>query len=120
MDEAAKDVLGAATSYTQQKREHQQTDSLCDEAGINYQPIVFESFGGLCEEGFETLKSLNQLVAVNTNASNSEVAQRFWQTLSVDLQKANHRAFVKRVGLRGVCASMETASSRFLRLSAED
>ena len=120
MDEAAKDVLGAATSYTQQKREHQQTDSLYGEAGIDYQPIVLESFCGLCKEGFETLKRPNQLVAVNTNAFNSEVAQRFWQTISVDFQKANHRAFVKRVGLRGVYASMETVSGRYLRLSAED
>ena len=118
--DAAREVLGAATSYTQQKRNHQQTDALCDEAGIDYQPLVFETFGGLCEEGFQTLKSLNRLVAVNTNASNSEVAQRFWQIVSVDLQKACHRAFSKRVGLRGKTLMFESASQRFLRLNQDE
>ena len=64
--DAAREILGAATSYTQQKRNHQQTDALCDEVGIDYQPLVFETFGGLCEEGFQKLKSSKRLVAVNT------------------------------------------------------
>jgi len=72
------------------------------------------------KEGFQTLKSLNRLVAVNTNASNSEVAQRFWQIVSVDLQKACHRAFSKRVGLRGKTLMFESASQRFLRLNQDE
>ena len=81
--------------YTQTKRD-QFTDSLCDEAGIDYQPIVFGSFGGVCEEGFEILKSLNHLVAVDTTTPTSEVAQRFWQKVAGDIQKSSHRPLLSR------------------------
>ena len=51
VSEAAEAELGAATAYTQKKREYNDTDSLCDAVGIDYQPIVWESFGGLCKKG---------------------------------------------------------------------
>ena len=66
------------------KRSHNETDTLFEQAGIDYQPLVFESFGGLCGEGRETLKSINRLVAQNTNTPCSEVAHRFWQRVSVE------------------------------------
>ena len=84
-----KAVLGSATAHTQKKRDDNDTDALCDAVGIDYQPIVWESFGGLCEEGQQTLKSINRLVAVNTNTPTTEVAQRYWQKMSVEMQKAN-------------------------------
>ena len=110
LSEAAESVLGSATAYTQKKRDENDTDRLCDEVGIDYQPIVWESFGGLCEEGQQALKSINRLVADNTNTPTSEVARRFWQKMSVDMQKSNHRAFVKRVTQQYKVSSWETFS----------
>jgi hypothetical protein len=96
MQGASRATLGACTDYTQQKREKDNADQLCVQAGVDYQPIVWETFGGVAKEGEETLMSLNRMVAVNTNTPISEVAQRFWQRVSVDMQRANHRAFAKR------------------------
>ena len=104
--------MGAADRYTERKRSHNETDTLCEQAGIDYQPLVFESFGGLCKEGRETLKSINRLVAQNTNTPCSEVAHRFWQRVSVEIQKSNHRAFAKRIAKHNFIG--ESASGRFL------
>ena len=120
LNEAAESVLGSATAYTQKKREDNDTDRLCDEVGIDYQPIVWESFGGLCVEGQQVLKSINRLVAGNTNTPTSEVAQRFWQKMSVDMQKSNHRAFVKRVTQQYEVSDRETFSNEFLQSHPED
>ena len=114
---AARETLGAADRYTERKRNHNDTDSLCEQAGIDYQPLVFESFGGICEEGRETLKSINRLVAHNTNTPCSEVAHRFWQRVSVDIQKSNHRAFAKRIAKYNLVG--ESALDRFLRRTSE-
>ena len=76
---------------------------------------MFETLGGLAEEARDTLRSLNRVVAINTNTPKSEAANRFWQRISVDVQKANHRAWAKRVGaMQGVKAE-ESRSARFLR-----
>jgi hypothetical protein len=109
---AASESLGAAKAYTQHKRERNDTDRLCMEAGVDYQPMVWESFGGCSKEAREVVKSLNRLVAVNTNTPLMEVAHRFWQRMSVDLQKANHRAFAKRI--EGDECGPTSHSSRFL------
>ena len=120
ISDAAEAVLGSATAYTQKKRDDNDTDALCDAVGIDYQPIVWESFGGLSEEGQKTLKSINRLVAVNTNTPTSEVAQRFWQKMSVDMQKANHRAFVKRVSRQYKTTFCDSFSNKFLQAFPED
>ena len=111
--DAAAESLGAAKAYTKQKREKNNTDDLCLQVGVDYQPIVWETTGGISEEGRETIKSLNRLVAVNTNTPLAEVAHRFWHRTSVDLQKANHRAFAKRVSWE--CGESLTCSGRFLK-----
>ena len=75
----------------------------CEAAGIEYQPLIFESFGGIETKAEQVLKSLSRLVADNTHTPYGEVAQRLWQRISVDLQRAAHRAFARRAGGKGVC-----------------
>ena len=42
-------------------------------------------------------------MADNTHTPYGEVAQRLWQRLPVDLQRAEHRCFARRVRGRGLC-----------------
>ncbi len=44
------------------------------------------------------IKSLNQAVAAATDSPYGEVATRFWQRLSINLQRSQHRAFMRWVG----------------------
>ena len=62
-----------------------------------FQPLIFESFGGSCSEAVQVLKALNKAVAVNSESSEEDVAQRFWQRLGVDILRGNYRAFIRRV-----------------------
>ena len=113
-DRAAQGGLSAAGEYTQHKRDYQETDRKCIEANVDFQPVVWESFGGVGMEGRELLKSLYRLVALNTNTPLAVVAHRYWHRFSVDMQKANHRAFAKRVGGKTGFGFFEHHSRRFL------
>jgi len=94
-------ALSAATTYSDRKREYNNTWDRCNDVGIDYRPLVFEVFGGLAEEGQKVVDSLNRLVAENTHTPLTEVAQRFWTRMSIDLQRANHRAWDRRVRATG-------------------
>ena len=62
-----------------------------------FQPMIFESLGGVSSEADDVIKSINRAVAENSDSHASEVATRFWWGLSIDIQRAQHRAFAKRV-----------------------
>ena len=62
-----------------------------------FQPLIFESLGGVGLEAERVIKSLNQVVAATTDSPHGEVATRFWQRVSIDMQRCQHRAFVRRV-----------------------
>ena len=47
------------------------------------------------------IKSLNQVVAANTDSSYTEVATQFWHRVGVDLVRANCRAFHRRLVSHG-------------------
>ena len=87
---------GAATEYTETKRNHNDTARLYEEAGVDYQPIVLETLGVMSAEACRTIRSINALVAENTDTSSQEVATRLWQRMSFDLQRSLHKAFTKR------------------------
>ena len=73
--------------------------------------MVIQRNGSL-ESGLSNLKRLLEdswLVADNTNTPRGEVAQQLWQRISVDLQRAGHRAFARRVGGRGFGARTQAA-----------
>ena len=84
--------LAAARAYSDRKRAHNNTGDRCNAAGIDYQPLVFEVLGGLAEEGQKVIDCLNRLVTENTQTPSTEIAHRFWTRMSIDMQRANHRA----------------------------
>ena len=94
--EAAREILGAAEAYTRSKSAYDDTETKYEKTGFAYQPLVFESLGGMAREAEQVLKCINRQVAVNTNTPPGEVARRLWERLSVDLQRAGHRAFTRR------------------------
>ena len=69
----------------------------CREARITFQPLIFESLGGVSVEAERVIKSLNKAVAANTDSSEEEVATRFWRRLGVDHLRGNCRAFHRRL-----------------------
>ena len=94
---AAAEVLGAAESYVRSKCARADVARRCSDAGVVFQPLIFESFGGVSTEAVQVLKGLNKAVAVNSESSEEDVAQRFWQRVGVDILRGNYRAFARRV-----------------------
>ena len=96
LEAAARESLGAAESYVRTKCGRRDMEARCQAAGVVFQPMIFESLGGASVEARGVIKLLNRAVAENFDSPLNEVAQQFWWGLSVDIQKAQHRAFAKR------------------------
>ena len=94
---AAQVQLGAAEKYVREKCARGETERRCREAGVVFQPIIFESFGGVSTEAERVIKCLNKAVAVNNDTSEQIVATQFWHRVGVDLLRANCRAFHRRL-----------------------
>ena len=95
--EAATESLGAAESYVKQKCGRADTEERCRVANVRFQPMIFESLGGVSAEAEAVIKCLNKMVAENTDTPETEVATQFWRRLSIDIQRSGHRAFSRRV-----------------------
>ena len=96
LEAAAGQVLGAAEEYAITKCGKDDTERKCEEVGVIFQPMIFESTGGVASEAEVVIKCINRAVANNTNVAYGDVAQRFWQRLSIDIQRSAHRAWVRR------------------------
>ena len=60
----------------------------CRNAGVVFQPMIFESLGGISVEAEKVMKSLNKAVADTTDTLESEVATLFWHRLAIDIQRS--------------------------------
>ena len=98
---AAGEVLGAAESYVRTKCSRRQVEERCRAAGVVFQPMIFESLGGVSEEAVRVIRCLNKAVALNNDSPVGEVATLFWQRLSVDIQRFGHRALQRRISDSG-------------------
>ena len=91
------EVVGAAEAYARRKRGHQATEDKCRERGILFQPLIFESTESVSKEVEDTVKVICIAVADKTNSPYASIAQQLWRRLSVDIQRAGHRALTRRL-----------------------
>ena len=102
LDVASAERLGAAEVYVRRKCGRADMERRCAQAGVVFQPVIFESLGGVSAEAEGVLKCVNKAVAVNTDSREGEVATQFWHRVGVDLLRGMHRASMRRFGARGV------------------
>ena len=98
---AALETCGAAEEYARTKCSRVDMERRCAELGVLFQPLIFESLGGVSLEAERVIKSLNQAVAAATDSPYGEVATRFLQRLSVHIQRCQNRALMRRVVASG-------------------
>ena len=99
-EHAMEERLGAAEAYARRKCGREEVERRCRENGVVFQPMIFESAGGVSNEAEQVIRCLNRAVAEQTDTPYGEVAQRFWHRISIDIQRAGHRAFARRLGER--------------------
>ena len=102
LSDAAGERLGAAEAYVKHKCGHHSVERRCRERGVVFQPMIFESTGGVSVEAEGVIKCLSKAVADNQDSPEGEVATLFWHRLAIDLQRAGHRALARRLRQRGV------------------
>ena len=90
------EVLGGARAYAEQKRTFQSTAARCAEANVGFEPVIFESAGGLDDAGRKVFETMCADVAQRTEGSKHDVLQRVKTRISIDLQRAAHRSLQKR------------------------
>jgi hypothetical protein len=66
---AANEPVGAAEDHARTKCARGDVERRCRDAGIIFQPMIFESTGGVSAEAERVLKSLNKAVAANSDTS---------------------------------------------------
>ena len=93
----ARESLGAAEEYVKTKCSRGDIERQCQEIGVVFQPMIFESTGGVSAEAERVVKCLNKAVAVNSDTSEVVVATRFWQRIGIDLLRGSARAFRRRL-----------------------
>ena len=98
MRQAAAERLGAAEGYVKYKCGLRNVEERCRAVGVTFQPMIFESLGGVSAEAERVIKCLNKAVADNTDTPEAEVATLFWRRMSIDIQRSAHKAFIRRVG----------------------
>ena len=84
----ARESLGAAEEYVKTKCSRGDIERQCQEIGVVFQPMIFESTGGVSAEAERVVKCLNKAVAVNSDTSEVVVTTRFWQRIGIDLLRA--------------------------------
>ena len=94
---AVQEPLGAAEAYARTKCARGDMERRCQQAGVVFQPLIFESLGGVASEAERVLKCLNKAVAGNTDTSKEVVATQFWHRVSIDMLRGSCRAFHRRV-----------------------
>ncbi len=90
--------LAAAQQYASYKRRHLNTQEMCEAAGIGFEPIVFESTGGLEPEAVGVLNSLLAMVADASGKAFATEKERLMQRVSLILVRSHHRALCRRRG----------------------
>ena len=93
---AASNVLATGKAYTDTKRSYKDTQRLCEEAGIGFEPIVFEATGGLEPEAEKVLVSILAEVAKATGKKKVDLVRRVKGRISIDLCRAYSRAVRRR------------------------
>ena len=97
MELAASEGLAAATAYSRTKRTHQNTEELCKQAGVEFQPMVCETTGAWSLEALFVLRHLARSAAEATGGDADAVFARTLQQTSVVVRRATARAVLRRL-----------------------
>eukprot|EP00438_Fugacium_kawagutii_P010523 Skav214520 [mRNA] locus=scaffold410:228880:231177:- [translate_table: standard] len=103
-DDTLRGAHDAVTAYAQRKRDHLGTASACQQAGIHYQPLVWDIQGGSTAETRAFLHRLAGMVATVEGVDLLVVKGRLCDQLAVVLARGAGRALRRRRRAAGATA----------------
>ena len=102
---------GAAKGYVETKRRYRNTAQQCEDAGIRFQPMVFEAQGGMSKEIGAVLHKLAKAVAQAEGSDQQQCKQDLLQRIALALARHCASAIRRRRALPS-CPSGERLSAR--------
>ena len=96
VSEASRTPLAAATSYSDCKRAHNNTELACSNQGIRFQPMVSETSGAWAPEALNVLQLIAKAVAGREGKHHSLILKEILSSCAVAARKASARAHFKR------------------------
>ena len=111
--QAAEKPLAAASDYVVKKREHLDSQALCEAQGIAFLPMVVESTGAWAPESAKVVYQLASAVATATGKDVKEVHRELLEGAAGSVRKARAKAVLKRAGheMLSNAGAMDTAAS---------
>ena len=91
-----KSTLATAMAYESDKRADRLTGERCAAMGIKLIPMIAETLGGWGPAAQELFSKMAQATATRTGTPVSVVSNQLYQSLGIQLQRANARAILIR------------------------
>ena len=88
--------LAAAAAYNDKKRQDKDTQQQCNNHNIGFEPIIFESTGGIDKESAAVLESICNAVAERTNKKKYRILNLLKIRISILMQRSRHIAITRR------------------------
>ena len=92
--------LGAAIAYSKRKQMHLQTRERCAQAGLAFEPVVFDAQGGVEPRAAAILHKIAEAVAVTEGRDMGSCKHEMLQRLAVIIAWTNSRAVRRRIAPR--------------------
>ena len=96
VDATAGHGLAAAAAYREQQLQHLNTDGLCRERGIVYEPLVFTTRGGVEGHAEATICRIAAAIAANEDGCAAQVKAEILQSISLSLARSVAKAIRRR------------------------
>ncbi len=86
----------AAEGYAERKRRYRNTARRCEEAGVRFQPVVFEAQGGMTKDAGAILHTLANAVATAENGDPKQCKEDLLQRISLAIARHGASAIKRR------------------------
>ena len=91
------DTPGSAVeAYAEKKRSHQDTAKKCDDAGVLFQPLVFDAQGGMTTEAGVVIHQLASALASAENLQPSVCKEEMMQKFALIISRAGAKSVLRR------------------------
>ena len=86
---------GAALTYAYERKMRQSSEA-CQQAGLHFFPLPFETFGGLHPKSISIVTTISRALSAHSGNPSSEVTSHLFQRLGVLLAKGNSALILSR------------------------
>ena len=112
--------LQAAIAYSATKAVHLNTRAQCEQAGLSFEPMVFEAQGGVEPRAAAILHKISEAVTAAESAEASRIKSEMLQRLAIIIARGSARAVLRRRAQRSSTSLRTAAAQELARATLEE